>query len=43
MEQPKGLHRREGGSFLWFVQAKGEREIVTWDVLCGVLEKTTRA
>jgi len=27
MEQPEGLHGRERGSFLWVVQANGEREM----------------
>jgi hypothetical protein len=34
MEQPKGLHGREMGSFLWVVKDEGEREmeirIVVW-------------
>jgi hypothetical protein len=34
MGNPEGMHGREMGSFLWFVHAKGEREmeirIVVW-------------
>jgi hypothetical protein len=27
MEQPEGMHGRERGSFLWVMQAEGEREM----------------
>jgi hypothetical protein len=40
VEQPKGLHGREGVSSLWFVQAEGERELVNWD--CYVVHKNLK-
>jgi hypothetical protein len=31
VEQPRGLHGRERGSFLWVVQVDREEEFVGWN------------